>query len=78
MSDWPTILIASVAPIVSACGALWIKGRIDRSTRIEERQWVACERLAAASEIIAMRSAVYNSQRGPRRATRHVLQHRID
>jgi hypothetical protein len=68
MSDWPTVLIVSIAPIVSAFGAIWIKGRIDRVTGLEERQWAAYQNLAAASEIIAMRSAVYNSQRGPRYA----------
>jgi hypothetical protein len=68
MTDWSTVLIISIAPIVSAFGAIWIKGRIDRRTRLEDRQWVAYQKLAAASEIIAMRSAIYNSQRGPRYA----------
>lgn len=66
MSDWPTILIVSVAPIVSAFGAIGIKEHVDRGTRFEERQWSAYQKLATASEVIAVRSAVFNSQRGLR------------
>lgn len=73
MSDWPTILIVSAAPIVSAFGAIWIKERIDRRTRFEERQRTAYQKLAAVSEVIAMRSTVYNTQSGPRHATAEVM-----
>jgi hypothetical protein len=68
MSDWRIILIVSAAPIISAFGAIWMKAGIDRRDRKSERRAAAYERLAAASEIMAMRSAAYNTMRGPRHA----------
>jgi hypothetical protein len=74
VSYWPAILITGAVSIVSAFGALWVRDGIDRRARFSERQWEAYQRLAAASEIIAVRSAVYNSLRSPRSALGDTLQ----
>src|ERR1700691_427423 len=66
MSNWPTILVASLISALAAITAIWVKERIDRRTRLEDRRSAAYQRLAAASEVIAMRSSVYNSLRGIR------------
>lgn len=63
MTDWLTVLIASLISATSAIAAVFLKEIWDTRARRIERRQRAYLSLAAASEVIAMRSAVFNSQR---------------
>jgi hypothetical protein len=65
MASWQPILAASLVSVVGALGALWLKEHLDRSSAVNTRRLEAYLRLAASSEVIALRSSVYNSSRSP-------------
>lgn len=68
MSNWLPVLVASLIAATAAILANFLKEVWDEQGRRRERRRQAYLRLAAASEVIAMRSAVFNSTRTPRSA----------